>query len=108
MEKSALSVTASSIDADVVRKVANLAQLEISEDEINILLPRIQEFIGFAEIIKEINLESSSTIPLKGISDDVLRPDIQINFDNNDNIISNFPVEEDGYLYVPRVAADEP
>eukprot|EP00607_Mallomonas_marina_P005575 CAMPEP_0182428608 /NCGR_PEP_ID=MMETSP1167-20130531/23150_1 /TAXON_ID=2988 /ORGANISM="Mallomonas Sp, Strain CCMP3275" /LENGTH=102 /DNA_ID=CAMNT_0024611597 /DNA_START=91 /DNA_END=399 /DNA_ORIENTATION=+ len=96
------------IDADTVRKVADLAQLEMSEEEIDILLPRIQEFMGFVEIIKGVDLDTTPTVGVKGAAEQLLRPDFQIDFDNSDNIIKNFPEQEQGYLNVPRVAAEEP
>jgi len=94
-----------SINFDVVRKVATLAQLEISDDEILEVLPRMQEFIKFADVIRDIKL-TDRTIKTMVKTEETLRTDTVTNFDNQDAILSNFPKEEDGYLYVPRVTAD--
>ena len=96
------------IDADVVRKVAKLAQFEISEDEIEVLLPRIQEFMNFVEVIKGVDLDTTPSISVAGNVESSLRRDNLFEFEYTDSIIANFPKEEDGYLYVPKVAADEP
>lgn len=96
------------IDAEVVKKVARLANFEMSEKDVEVLLPRIQEFMSFVDVIKDIDLDTTPTVSVNAGLDDAARQDVIVNFDNNDGIISNFPVEEDGYLYVPRVAADEP
>ena len=95
------------IDEGIIRKVANLAQLDISDEEVEILLPRLQEFMGFIDLIKDVDLkEGEKTSPTMKATD-MFRSDSSINFDNQDNIINNFPQEEDGYLFVPRITNDE-
>ena len=94
------------ITPEIVRRVSDLSQLDLSDEEIMEMLPRITEFVNFAKVIREVNLDKTPPIRVTQEASQVFRNDSERSFDGQDTILANFPAEEDGYLYVPRVAVD--
>jgi aspartyl-tRNA(Asn)/glutamyl-tRNA(Gln) amidotransferase subunit C len=68
------------VDRDVVVKTARLAQLELSDDEIEKLTPEFQKMIGFVETISELDLEGVE--PMSRVEDttNVWREDVPVSF----------------------------
>eukprot|EP00903_Cladosiphon_okamuranus_P019165 g17627.t2 len=53
------------ITPDLVRKTADLAQIKVTDEEVEVLVPRMEEFLGFVEKMEEIPELNDGPVPLK-------------------------------------------
>lgn len=91
------------IDEKLVRQVARLARLELSEEE----LRRYREQLGrILEAMKELeSVDTSSVAPTSHVLGltDVLRPDEARPFANREALLAAAPQREGDYFRVPKV-----
>jgi aspartyl-tRNA(Asn)/glutamyl-tRNA(Gln) amidotransferase subunit C len=92
-----------SIDRETVRKVANLARIEVSEADIDKHHPKMQSTLQWVEQLSEI--DTSNVEPLASVVDITLplREDIVTDGGIQDLILSNAPESVQGYFVVPKV-----
>jgi aspartyl/glutamyl-tRNA(Asn/Gln) amidotransferase C subunit len=95
-------------DENTVYKLAKLAQLEMTEEDVRQLLPRLQEFMRFVNIVQQVQPTSARTFDARTINIiSSFRADEPITYENQGAILRNFPVEEDSYLRIPRIGEEE-
>jgi aspartyl-tRNA(Asn)/glutamyl-tRNA(Gln) amidotransferase subunit C len=69
------------LSKDDVKKVAALARLELSEEEIDVLTPQLSNILGFIDQLKEVDTTNTEpTAQVTGLSD-VFRADEYENWD---------------------------
>ncbi|CAM9248339.1 unnamed protein product, partial [Hapterophycus canaliculatus] len=95
------------ITPELVRKTAGLAQIQITDEEVDSLVPRMEEFLGFVETMEEVGESSDGTFAGLNCGQDFLREDAAERFSNVATVIENMPIEEASYLRVPKVGEDE-
>ena len=91
------------ITREEVKKVANLARLELDNDVINnhaIQLEKILEYIKQLEEI-DTNEVPCTTRAIEVIN--VFRKDEKLNFDCNEELLDLAPSREDEYFKVPKI-----
>ena len=92
-----------SVDEATVRRVAKLARIAVSEDQLPGLAGEINGILGFVEQLAEVNVDGvepmTSVIPMamKMRKDEVTDGDIA------DRIVSNAPMTEQNFFEVPKV-----
>jgi aspartyl-tRNA(Asn)/glutamyl-tRNA(Gln) amidotransferase subunit C len=92
-----------SVDAETVRRIAHLARIAVSEDEIEPLQRELNAILAFVEQLSELNVEDvepmTSVIPMqmKKREDKVTDGNIA------DDIVKNAPATEDHFFLVPKV-----
>jgi aspartyl-tRNA(Asn)/glutamyl-tRNA(Gln) amidotransferase subunit C len=92
-----------SVDADTVRRVAHLARIAVTEDEVAALQGELNAILAFFAQLGEVNVDSvepmTSVTPmvLKMRTDEVTEGGIP------DAIVRNAPVREDHFFVVPKV-----
>lgn len=72
----------SPVDRDQVEKTAHLAQLELSEEEVNKLTPEFQKIINFIDKMSELDLDGVDPMPRPLDAENVVREDTPKMFDN--------------------------
>lgn len=92
-----------SIDKETVRKVANLARIEISESDFDKIVPKMASTLKWVEQLKE--LDTSQVEPLANVVDiDLhLREDVVNDGGIQEKILSNAPEAIGGFFVVPKV-----
>ena len=92
-----------SVSADQVRHIANLARLAMSEEEIQRLVPELNNILGWVEQLGEVNTEGVE--PLATVVEQKLRlrEDEVTDGDCRDDVLANAPVAEHGFFAVPKV-----
>ena len=65
-----------------VKRIARLAQLNLSEDEITTMTPELQKVIGFFNSINEIDVEGFEPMATPSDANNVLREDVPVMFSN--------------------------
>jgi aspartyl-tRNA(Asn)/glutamyl-tRNA(Gln) amidotransferase subunit C len=92
-----------SVDADTVRRVANLARIAVAEDEVESLKGELNAMLAFVEQLVEANVDgvepmtSVTPVAMKMREDKVTDGGIA------DDIIANAPAHEHHFFLVPKV-----
>lgn len=91
-----------------VAKVAALACLTLSDEELDRFTPQLQSILEHAEDVEELDLDdvppTSHPYPLRNVlRDDEVRPCL-----DRDEVLAEAPWAEDGMFRVPPVLGDAP
>lgn len=91
------------IDQESLKKIANLARLEIKPDEEDALLSSMDSVLTWMDQLNEINTEGVE--PLTHIMDEVnnWREDVSVNSLTREEALANAPAKNDTYIMVPKV-----
>ena len=92
-----------SVSSDQVRHIAKLARIAMSEEEIERLVPELNNILGWVEQLGEVNTEGVE--PLATVVEQKLRLREDKVTDGNcrDEVLENAPVAEHGFFAVPKV-----
>lgn len=89
---------------DDVLKLARLARLQLSEDEIDQFTSEISAILGYVEQLQSVDLSSlEPTHQVTGLTN-VLRQDIVHDYGTSpEDLLKNAPAKETGHIKVRRV-----
>ena len=95
------------IDTDMVKHVANLVRLGISDEEAEKFSPQFTSIIEYFNMLNEVNTENIP--PASDITNNtnVLREDVAKPSMSREEFLNNAPQSERGYVKVPTVLGDE-
>lgn len=91
------------MDIETTRKVARLARIEMTEDELVKNTEKLSSIMGWIEQLSEVNTDNVEplanvvNIPLR------LREDVKNDGDCADAVLANAPEEMQGFFVVPKV-----
>ncbi len=92
-----------SVDAAQVRHIARLARIRMSDEEIEALVPELNNILGWVEQLGEVNTDGveplAAVIPAKL----AFREDLVTDGNVRDAVLANAPAAEHGFFAVPRV-----
>ena len=91
------------ISSDEVKKVAQLARLELNESEINQHAEQLEKILEYIKQLEKINTED---IPCTTRAIDVvnvLRKDEKKNYENSEEILDLAPSRENKFFKVPKI-----
>ena len=94
------------IDREGVLRIAELAKLDFSEQDLESFTPQFQRILGYIETLKEVNVEgieptshaSSARGSAASLREDQLRPSLPV-----EEALSNAPDPGGGHFRVPKV-----
>ena len=91
------------ISKEEVKKVANLARLELNENEINNHAEQLEKILDYIVQLEKIDTDDvpCTTRAIEVIN--VFRKDENINSDLNEELLELGPSREDQYFKVPRI-----
>ena len=92
-----------SVDTDTVRHIAKLARIAMSDDELERLVPELNNILNWVEQLGEVNTDGVE--PLTAVIPNTLRlrEDKETDGDCRDEVLANAPVAEHGFFAVPKV-----
>ena len=92
-----------SVNTDQVRHIARLARIKMSDEEIEALVPELNNILGWIEQLAEVNTDGVE--PLTAVIDNKLRLREDAVTDGNcrDEVLANAPGAEHGFFAVPKV-----
>ena len=92
-----------SVSADQVRHIAKLARIAMSDDELDRLVPELNNILGWVEQLGEVDTDGVE--PLATVIDNKLRlrEDYVTDGDCRDAVLANAPGAEHGFFAVPKV-----
>jgi len=92
-----------SVDKETVKRVARLARIAVSEDEVEALQGELNGILAFVEQLGGINVDGvepmTSVIPMPLR----MRPDEVTAGGEAEAVMQNAPASEDHYFLVPKV-----
>jgi aspartyl-tRNA(Asn)/glutamyl-tRNA(Gln) amidotransferase subunit C len=92
-----------SVDATTVRRIAHLARIAVSDDEVPHLQGELNAMLAFVEQLSEVNVEGVE--PMTSVTPMAMkkRADVVTDGATTDDILKNAPATEDHYFLVPKV-----
>jgi aspartyl-tRNA(Asn)/glutamyl-tRNA(Gln) amidotransferase subunit C len=92
-----------SVDAATVKKIASLARIAITDEEVAKIAPELDNILGWIEQLGEV--DTSSVEPMTAVIANTLRlrDDIVTDGDKRDAVLANAPQAEHGFFTVPKV-----
>lgn len=92
-----------SVNVEQVRHIANLARIAMSDEEIEALVPELNNILGWVEQLGEVDTDGVE--PLTAVIENRLRlrEDEVTDGDRRDEILANAPAAEHGFFAVPKV-----
>ena len=91
------------VSNEQVRHIAKLARIAMSDEELDKLLPELNNILGWVEQLGEVNTDGIE--PLTAVIDQKLRLRDDAVTDGNirDEILANAPDAQHGFFAVPKV-----
>ncbi len=91
------------ISSDEVKKVAQLARLELNESEINQHAEQLEKILEYIKQLEKINTEDvpCTTRAIEVVN--VLRKDEKRNYENSEEILDLAPSRENKFFKVPKI-----
>ena len=103
-----LAATLMSVDSATVRKIASLARIAVTDDQVVALVPELNNILGWIEQLGEV--DTSSVEPMTAVipntlrlRDDVVNADPSTGGNIRNAVLSNAPAPEHGFFGVPKV-----
>ena len=92
-----------SVSNEQVRHIAKLARIAMSDEEIERLVPELNNILGWVEQLEEVDTDGVE--PLTAVIDQKLRLRHDVVTDGNirDEILANAPDAQHGFFAVPKV-----
>ena len=92
-----------SVSPEQVRHIAKLARIAMSDEELDRLLPELNNILGWVEQLGEVDTDGVE--PLATVIDQKLRlrDDVVTEGDIRDEVLANAPEAQHGFFAVPKV-----
>ena len=92
-----------SVSSEQVRHIAKLARIAMSEEELERLVPELNNILGWVEQLGEVDTDGVE--PLTAVIDQKLRlrDDVVNDGDVRDLVLANAPEAQHGFFAVPKV-----
>ena len=92
-----------SVDENMVRRIANLARIGVSDDDVPGLAKELSAILGFVEQLSE--LDTDGVKPLTSAVEDKIRgrDDVVTDGGYASDVLANAPEKDDEYFAVPKV-----
>lgn len=92
-----------SVDHATVRKIASLARIAVTDDQVEAMVPELNNILGWIEQLAEV--DTSAIQPMTAVIPNVLRlrDDVVTDGDVRDAVLKNAPQAEQGFFTVPKV-----
>ena len=92
-----------SVDENMVRRIANLARIGVTDDDVPGLAKELSAILGFVEQLSE--LDTAGVKPLTSAVEDKIRGrgDVVTDGGYAQDVLANAPEKDDEYFAVPKV-----
>ena len=92
-----------SLDKATVRNIANLARLEVREEELDHLAGELSNIIHFVEQLAEVNTDGVQPMTSVAHLELPRRVDQVNDGDCRDRVLANAPEQQEGFFLGPKV-----
>lgn len=91
------------IDEKTVRKVARLARIKVTDEDVARLTPQVGGIMKWIEQLDEVNTDNVAPLPSPVEMNLRLRPDVVNDGKAQDLVLANAPEALEGFYVVPKV-----
>lgn len=91
------------IDQATVRKVANLARITVSDEQVANLEGELNQILDFVEQLSAVDTEGVEPLTSAVAMTQPLRADVINDGGYPEQIVANAPASDDGFFLVPKV-----
>ena len=91
-----------SVSPEQVRHIAKLARIAMSDEEIERLVPELNNILGWVEQLEEVNTDGVEPLTAVVPNKLRLREDKVTDGECRDDVLANAPVAEHGFFAVPK------
>ncbi len=91
------------VSKEEILHIANLARLELKEDEIEEYLKNLDDILNFASIINNAPVENLDITIGANEAKNVFRKDEVKVFEDNEALLQNAPTKENNMFKIPKV-----
>ena len=95
------------LSRDVVRKVAGLARLKVSEGELDSLVNDLSAILGYVQVLDEVDTTDVAPMVHAVELHNVLRSDVIVDSLPRTEALSNAPRSDGSYFLVPAIIDNE-
>lgn len=92
-----------SVDKETVHRIARLARIALSEEQVTPMVDELNGILGWIEQLKDADI--AGVPPLASVAAQPLsmRDDVVTEVDNSEALMANAPLTEDRFFVVPKV-----
>ncbi|KIZ39184.1 MULTISPECIES: Asp-tRNA(Asn)/Glu-tRNA(Gln) amidotransferase subunit GatC [Rhodopseudomonas] len=92
-----------SVDAATVRRIAHLARIAVSDDEVPHLQGELNAMLAFVEQLSEVDVDGVE--PMTSVMPMQMKPRADLVNDGEiaDSVVANAPATEEHFFLVPKV-----
>ena len=91
------------VSREEILHIANLADLELEENEIDTYLQNLQEILNFANVVNNAPTEGIDITVGANEAKNVFRKDEIKVFEDNQSLLQNAPEQEQNMFKIPKV-----
>ena len=98
-----LAAQSMSVDTAIVRRIAKLARIAVTDGEVEALVPELNNILGWIQQLQEVDV--SGVEPMTAVIPNTLRlrEDAVTDGGKREEVLKNAPVAEHGFFAVPKV-----
>ena len=91
------------VSKEEIRHIANLARLELDENEIDNYIENLQDILNFADVVNNAPVQDLDITIGTNEAKNVFRKDEVVEFGNRELLLSNAPSQDEGMFRIPKV-----
>ena len=95
------------VDEKLVREIAALARLDLTEEETKTFVPQFQDILKYFSILNELDTEGVPPAYLSSANKSVMREDKVEESVPTREFLDNAPQAKDDYVVIPRVHIEQ-
>jgi aspartyl-tRNA(Asn)/glutamyl-tRNA(Gln) amidotransferase subunit C len=95
------------LSRDDVRKVADLARLKVTDDELDSLASDLRAIVGYVQVLNEVDTTGVAPMVHAVELDNVFRPDVPVDSLPRQKALSNAPRTDGECFLVPAIIDGE-
>ncbi len=92
-----------SVDSATVRKIASLARIAVTEQDVAAMVPELNNILGWIEQLGEVDVAGVEPMTAVIANTLRLRDDVITDGHIRDRVLANAPAPEHGFFGVPKV-----
>ena len=94
------------IEKEEVKKVAQLARLELNDDQISCHAEQLEKILGYIKQLEKINTDNVPCTTRAIEVTNSFRKDEKIKYENSEELLDLAPSREDKFFKVPKIIND--
>ncbi len=95
------------VDEKLVREIASLARLDLSDEETKTFVPQFQDILRYFSILNELDTENVPPAYLSSANKSVVREDEVQDSVSTQEFLANAPQAKEDYVVIPRVLIEQ-